>query len=272
VKIFVLLPNVLAASLRANAASNYQATTEMASLTAPTPAPDNARKLRSKWAAWIILGGLLTACAMIVDAPVGSWLALRNQPWWQMFARCLSETDQWWMVASVGGLYGAFCYSRRQPGRMRTVILVTSAGLATGFCAMTLRFLVGRTRPNALVPQGFYGLWYHSHWIVGHYQFSSFPSGHTAMAVGLAAALWRFDRRAAVFAGLFAALVAWSRVALFSHHFSDVVAAAFLGVGCARLMIGRLGLLLDGAARWFRNHGRQRDPQSRPFTPPPKRA
>jgi membrane-associated phospholipid phosphatase len=94
--------------------------------------------------------------------------------------------------------------------------------------------------------------------IFGQYQFGSFPSGHTATAVGLAAALWRLDRRAAVLAGLFAALIAWSRIALSSHHFSDVVAGALLGVGGARLAMARLGPPLDRAAVWFGKFGWQR--------------
>jgi undecaprenyl-diphosphatase len=158
----------------------------------------------------------------------------------------------------AGGLYGAFCFFRRDPERMRAASWVTLAGLSTGLCATAVRFLVGRTRPNALVPQGFYGVWYHSHLILGQYQFASFPSGHTATVVGFAAALWRFDRRASVLAGLFAALVAWSRIALSCHHFSDVVAAALLGVGGARLAMAPLGSLLDGAAVWFRKYGGQR--------------
>ena len=202
----------------------------------------------TKWVGWIVLSGLLIGSAMAVDEPVGRWLALHDQPWWGMLARCMSQMGQWWMLGMVGGLYGAYCFFHRQPERTRAAFLVTLTGLSTGLCATMLRYLIGRTRPTANVPQGFYGVWHDSHWILGQHKFDSFPSGHTATAVGFAAALWQLDRRAGVLAGLFAALVGWSRMAQSRHHFSDIVAAILLGVGGARLAMARLGPLLDRAA------------------------
>src|SRR5208283_5642000 len=108
------------------------------STTASTPAPRDSRRLVTKWAGWIILSGLLIGSAMAVDEPVGTWLALHNQPQWRMFARGLSQMGQWWMLPMAGGFYGAFCFFRRQPGRMRAAFLVTFAGLSTGLCATTL--------------------------------------------------------------------------------------------------------------------------------------
>jgi len=223
-------------------------------MTAPTPANREPRTLFTKCVGWIVFSGLLIASAMAVDEPLGRWLDLRAQPRWHLFASWVSLLGEWWVLASVGGLFGAFFFFRRQPQRMRSAFLVTLTGLSTGLCATILRFLIGRTRPIANLPQGFYGIWHDSHWIIGQYKFSSFPSGHTATAVGFAAALWQLDRRAGLLAGLLAALVAWSRIALSRHHFSDIVAAALLGVGGARLAMARLGPLLDRAA------GRSRTP------------
>jgi len=220
----------------------------MTLIAAPTPTLRSPRTPLMKWWGWIVLSGLLIGSAMAADDPVARWLSLRGHPQWYLFARRISLIGEWWILAMAGGLYGAFCFFRRQPERMRAVLLVTLTGLSTGLCATMLRFLFGRTRPIANVPQGFYGIWHNSHWIIGQYKFSSFPSGHAATVVGFAAALWQLDRRAGVLAALFAALVAWSRIVLGRHHFSDIVAGALLGMGGARLAMARLGTLVDWAA------------------------
>ncbi len=220
----------------------------MTSITTPTPAPRDRPAALTTRVGWIVVSGLLIGAALAVDEPVGRWLALHDQPRWIMFARCMSQVGQWWMLATAGGLCGAYCFVIGKPERMRAAFLVTLAGLSTGLCATVLRFLIGRTRPDANVPQGFYGPWHDSHWIFGQAQFGSFPSGHTATAVAFAAALWQLNRRAGLLAGLFAGIIAWSRIALSRHHFSDIVAAALLGAAGARLAMARLGPLLDRAA------------------------
>jgi membrane-associated phospholipid phosphatase len=115
-----------------------------------------------------------------------------------------------------------------------------TAGLLTGLGSTIIRTTVGRTRPTATAPQGFYGLRYHSQWIMGQYDFASFPSGHTATWAGLAGAAWFYRRRWGV-AFLAAGLaVAWSRMALGCHHFSDVTASVVWGLGVGSWVSHRL--------------------------------
>ena len=107
----------------------------------------------------------------------------------------------------------------------------------TGLAATILRVLFGRTRPsNHDVPQGFYGVWHDGHWIIGKFAFSSFPSGHAASAVGLAAAVWLVHRGWGAVAMLYAVAVMWSRIALQCHHLSDVMASTLLSIPLAVLL------------------------------------
>src|SRR5439155_12049188 len=66
---------------------------------------------------------------------------------------------------------------------------------------------------------------------------ASFPSSHTANAIGLAVVLSRRWRRLAPLIWLLAVLVAASRVYLDRHWLSDVVVGAALGLGCALAVI-----------------------------------
>ncbi|NLJ31230.1 MAG: phosphatase PAP2 family protein [Clostridiales bacterium] len=65
----------------------------------------------------------------------------------------------------------------------------------------------------------------------------SFPSGHTATAFCSAVILWKADRRFGISAAVLAALIAFSRVFLFVHYPTDVLAGLILGVICAFVVI-----------------------------------
>ena len=86
----------------------------------------------------------------------------------------------------------------------------------------------------------------------------SFPSGHTMASVIGATVLTGADRRFAPVAIPLAALIAFSRLYLFVHFPSDVLAAVLIG-----LAIG--GLVLFAHRQWLR---RRRPAEIPPETPP----
>jgi membrane-associated phospholipid phosphatase len=74
--------------------------------------------------------------------------------------------------------------------------------------------------------------------ITSHSDVNSFPSGHAAMATGLAAALsWKYPRAAWLFAAL-AIAAATQRVATSAHYPSDVLLGAALGLAGAAVFLG----------------------------------
>ncbi len=72
--------------------------------------------------------------------------------------------------------------------------------------------------------------------------FASFPSGHVTTAFTLATVLAAASPRARGAVYFLAMLVAASRVYLGSHFFSDILAAAVLGVGVGAFFARRLGI------------------------------
>ena len=106
-----------------------------------------------------------------------------------------------------------------------------TAGLA--FAASTvLATLIGRVRPylavagvQAIVPPNI--------------QAGSFPSSHTAVAIGIATALSFYNVPLGVAAFLMAILVAFGRVAAGMHYPTDVLGGAVVGV--VAFMVVRLG-------------------------------
>ncbi len=104
------------------------------------------------------------------------------------------------------------------------------AGVAMGI-AMACGYLVGnlglknlfaRTRPYDVTEVNL---------LVEKLHDFSFPSGHTLVSFEAATALWFYHRRWGVAALVLAALIAYSRLYLFVHYPTDVLAGALLGVG-----------------------------------------
>jgi membrane-associated phospholipid phosphatase len=190
---------------------------------------------------WTVLALLVLTTAFLADGQIAHLLKLRSAGVWETIAIYSSKAGEGWVVALVGAAacLGLFFGRRFEASRM--VLLIAMTGLLTGGAATVVRSLLGRTRPGSQEVQGFYGIWHDSHWIIGKYEFGSFPSGHAATVIGLAAAAWLLDRRLGALAIVYALLVSWSRMALGCHHFSDEVAAALLGIYGARLILIRLG-------------------------------
>ncbi len=164
--------------------------------------------------------------------------SLANLGWW------FSKLGEGEIVAGAGILLAAIFFLLHRPGAAAKIFFVATAALLTGLAGTILRVLIGRTRPELHgpkgVPPGFYGIWHQGHWIIGQAAFSSFPSGHAALAVGLAVAAWLVHRGWGAVAMVYALAVVWSRVALQWHHLSDVVASTVLSILLASWITPRL--------------------------------
>jgi undecaprenyl-diphosphatase len=182
---------------------------------------------------WLLLGVFgITAilAAFALDGDVDDFLRLDAKAPAYQFAAYLSKIGDWLPLLAIGLCLVLLLHLRGRREISRLLLMVLLAGTLAGFSATIIRSCTGRTRPNSHASQGFYGLRHDGHWIVGKYEFGSFPSGHTATVAALTAALWLVRRRWALGFAVFALAVAWSRIALNCHHFSDVVAAAVWGI------------------------------------------
>jgi membrane-associated phospholipid phosphatase len=213
-------------------------------------------KIRSQSQLLILgsIGLLAIILAFMVDEPVTAYLRLRPEGWLYRLAGWLSQYGDWPFLLLAGILIVVmlFIYGRHELSRVFFVILI--AGMLTGLSATIIRGTVGRTRPNSQVQQGFYGPYHNAHWTFGRYQFGSFPSGHTATVMGLAAALSMWRRNFGTLFTLFAMAVGWSRLALGRHYFSDVVAATIWGGIVAPILFSVLDAKFQHWPAGFSSH------------------
>jgi membrane-associated phospholipid phosphatase len=185
---------------------------------------------------WLLAGVAAVAFAWQLDGKADAALDAAGKPSLQNLAWWFSKIGEGWAVALWGILSAAIFFLMKRPDVAAKIFFVALTSEIAGLASIIVRAFVGRTRPNASVPQGIYGLWHDGHWIIGKYEFSSFPSGHSAVAVGLAAAAWMFSPRWGAVAAVYAVAVMWSRIAQESHHLSDVTASIVLAIPIAVLM------------------------------------
>lgn len=122
------------------------------------------------------------------------------------------------------------------PGtRKAGIAMAVSLILEVLCCNVLLKPFVARLRPcdvNMAVQL-----------LIPHPEGFSFPSGHTGASFAAAAALYFGKNRMGTAAFILAALIGFSRIYLYVHYPTDVLAGALLGI-----MLGWLGNILVKAA------------------------
>ena len=99
-------------------------------------------------------------------------------------------------------------------------------GLALIFCLlignMTLKPLIARPRPYTYFPE--------MTLLIAPLADFSFPSGHTFSSFASATALFLYHKKAGIAAYILAAIIAFTRLYLYVHFPSDVIAGMLLGI------------------------------------------
>jgi membrane-associated phospholipid phosphatase len=142
-------------------------------------------------------------------------------------------------LALVLWLYGLGAKS--SAWRRIAVICFLGATLA-GVFDDCFRLTLGRPRPDAHFPDGFYGF---PADLSGGFQ--SFPSGHAAAVFGASMSLLVTHRPWGIVTLAYALVVIWARLELYRHYPSDVVVGSMVGV-CIGLLVG-YGAKIRFAAR-----------------------
>ncbi|WPC42597.1 phosphatase PAP2 family protein [Clostridium sp. JS66] len=107
------------------------------------------------------------------------------------------------------------------------IIMALSLMLVTILGEGIIKHAVQRTRPCVDVPT--------MKMLVKVPKSSSFPSGHTAASFAAAGVVMINLKKYGLYALLLASLIAFSRLYLFVHYPSDVLAGVILGLACAKI-------------------------------------
>jgi membrane-associated phospholipid phosphatase len=191
----------------------------------------------------VLLAIAAICCSFLIDAPVERWILDSHGGHWSRTrtVELLSRFGDWPELMGAG-LIGVLAARRARSGRWQRILLSAMiASTLSGLAVNASRLSTGRTRPRAAAEQGWYGPRHAGVWLVGKADFNSFPSGHTATAVGFAGVLLFAAPGWGVPAMLLAACIALSRMLLGAHHPSDVITAALISLAIAWLAWRLLG-------------------------------
>ena len=222
------------------------------------PAPGSRRRYLRAASGLAVLG----AAALFIDLPVAEWCKAGRVPkellrflnLSEVFAHSAGATcilltalflDRGLRFPSFrwpAARWPSFQPSAAQERLARMICTTATGGLAVDL----IKLLVDRIRPRAadLGSQasalGTFGDAALAAASASHSDYNSFPSGHAAVATGLAAALaWRYPRGALLF-GLFAISAALQRVATSAHYPSDICLGAALALVGAAVFLGNI--------------------------------
>ena len=161
----------------------------------------------------------IIAGSFLLDAPVERLVLEWNGGHWSRVPgiALLSRYGDWPELMLLGAL-GVFLARRLRNVRWQRILL--SAMIASTLAGMAVnasRLTTGRTRPR-VAEQGWYGPRHDGKWLIGMADFNSFPSGHTATAVGFAGVILFAAPVWGIPAMIAAGSIAAARILLGAHH------------------------------------------------------
>jgi len=149
-----------------------------------------------------------------------------HKSWWVVkFFRFLTDfgySKIYLVGAFLLGLY--FLFKKELQNAFKALIFFVSIAIS-GITVNIIKFFFGRARPDAFFSDGLEGFYFFE----STYQLVSFPSGHSATAMGVGVMLSLYLPRFAWFFIPFFTLVVFSRVAVLAHFLSDALVGAFIG-------------------------------------------
>ncbi len=194
--------------------------------------------VRERWLALL----LFTAFALLVtiwlhrwDPAMQDWIRAHQESAWVGVAQQLSYWGKLHLAPLFGVILMAVVGFWRQLPRLRWAALAGLLGGCVGGVAVNIvKVIVGRPRPFTPLADG-------ANWFHFGYDYASFPSGHAAHCVGMAAAVMVLAPRIGLSMILASIAVGWSRWYLIRHYVTDVWAGSCLGLA--------LGLAVGFAAQ-----------------------
>jgi membrane-associated phospholipid phosphatase len=157
--------------------------------------------------------------------------------------RGLSVVETWAVPVFAVATLGLWFLAR--PGGPRKWKLASASALASAALALLVAQAIGkvwpRDRPFAAHPD--------AHVWGGRSHDPSFPSDHASAAIGIACAIFLFDRVVGSIFIAAATLIAIGRVVVGAHYPADVLAGAFVGFGAALLVVRVAMPVIEWAVR-----------------------
>ena len=178
---------------------------------------------------WSVASATVTLLGILsyffADLQTALWFhALENTLLYKVFEKITLFGDSLGYLIGGALLFGVF--RNKKPFWAFSGLFLFSTVALSGLSADLVKYIAGRARPKLYFNEHLYGFDFFR-W---QYAWTSFPSGHSATAFGVAILLALLYPRWRFVALVGALLIAFSRLVLAQHYMSDVIAGSFLGI------------------------------------------
>jgi membrane-associated phospholipid phosphatase len=189
----------------------------------------------------LVLGaGVVTFTAFQLDDSIRNRIVAAQGKGWKKsesyrMQGAVSRYGDWPFLMLLGGAGLLVAWRLRNQRWQRILIAAMVASTLAGALVNAVRLTTGRPRPreSPKIEQGWYGPYHNGRLLIGDARYNSFPSGHTATAVGFAGVILFASPLAGAAAMVVALAIAWSRIILGAHHPSDIVVATLVALAIA---------------------------------------
>ncbi|MEY2563862.1 MAG: hypothetical protein QOH88_2055 [Verrucomicrobiota bacterium] len=181
---------------------------------------------------WTLLfpaAALLLWVSFYLDEAVRAWIVQHQSVGLRNFMRGVSQLGDWPEHVALGSALLVLAYWRRNKNWIRIFAAMIFACALAGASARVIKISTGRARPSVQTESE----WNGPQWSP---RLNAFPSGHTAASTAFFAALVIARWRIGLGFVAIPLLIAFSRMYVAAHHFSDVVCALLIGVASAYLV------------------------------------
>ncbi|MBV9392679.1 MAG: phosphatase PAP2 family protein [Verrucomicrobia bacterium] len=179
----------------------------------------------------LLLGAFLSIASFWSDGLIKAWADANQASSVRQFASVLSATGDWPQLMLLASLALIIALFRRQKKACKLVICMMVSSSIAGGVVNSIRIVAGRARPyNLQAVQEWNGPWRDKHLLLFQNKYHSFPSGHAGAAFGFFGVLVFAKPRYGWSCLPVPFAIAWSRVYLSSHYFSDVTTGMVVGL------------------------------------------
>jgi membrane-associated phospholipid phosphatase len=183
------------------------------------------------WWLLVFLGAaVLLVVSFCFDTGAREWMVRHQDAGLRSFMQIVSRYGDWPEHIVLGLVLVGIAYWRGRKHWMRIFAAMILACALAGLGARVVKVATGRARPNVQTEAGWNGPRISA-------RYNAFPSGHTAASTAFFATLIFASWRIGLGFLAIPLLIAFSRMYVAAHYFSDVVCAAMIGVVAACVVV-----------------------------------
>jgi len=188
---------------------------------------------------WLITIALLlviiTICYLSIDLPLSGYFYALRESQFVTFASILTIFGEG-VYYIVPSLILFFIFRKRNPYYAQISLFILATTSISGILVNLIKPIFGRFRPEMFFTENLYGF----NWFEIAFTMNSFPSGHSATALGAWLAFAMIFPKYRILLLLIGIMIASTRIIVTAHYLSDVIAGSAVGIAVTLIYYHRV--------------------------------